>query len=132
MTIAGDPIEMELKTPKCDVHLVVQRDLKEIQSDLDKGEARMNDHGLRIRLMEQELAAAKEIIASQGNMINTVCKQLGELGGDIRSLVSILSTSYKEMLWKIIGGMGAIGLVLIGFVVWYIQHMANVLEATVK
>jgi len=75
-------------------------------------ERRLNDHGERIRSLE-----IKD--ATQNARLDSLCEKLERLSEQIGVLMEFM----KSILWKTIGGMGAVILTLMGFFFWYVQNL---------
>jgi len=77
-------------------------------------ERRLNDHADRIRALE-----IKD--ATQNEKIDSLCRELKELANNIRDLMGFM----KSILWKALGGMGALIIVFLSFFVWYVQQLGR-------
>jgi len=78
----------------------------------ERTERRLNDHADRIRALE-----IKD--ATQNAKIDSLCEKLEELSKSISALMEFM----KSILWKTIGGMGAVLALFMGFFFWYIQSL---------
>lgn len=77
-------------------------------------ERRINDHALRIRVLE-----VKD--ASQDGKIELLCEKLDNLSKQISAWLSFM----KQAIWKGLGVMGTIILIFLGFFIWYVQSLAR-------
>jgi len=78
----------------------------------ERTERRLNDHGDRIRALE-----IKD--ATQNAKIDSLCEKLEKLSEQI----SVLMEFMRSILWKTIGGMGAVLALFMGFFFWYVQSL---------
>jgi len=77
-------------------------------------ERRLNDHADRIRALE-----IKD--ATQNAKIDSLCEKLEELSKSIGDLMDFM----KSILWKALGGMGALLVIFLGFFIWYVQQLGR-------
>jgi uncharacterized coiled-coil protein SlyX len=75
-------------------------------------ERRLNDHADRIRALE-----VKD--ATQNAKIDSLCEKLEKLSEQIGILMEFM----RSILWKTIGGMGAVLALFMGFFFWYVQSL---------
>lgn len=78
----------------------------------ERTENRLNDHAARIRVLE-----VKD--AEQNARLEMLCEKLDKLSDQIGDWMDFM----KQVLWKVLGGGGAIFLALLGFLIWYIQSL---------
>lgn len=75
-------------------------------------ERRLNDHAERLRVLEISDAKKNE-------KIDSLCEKLEILSNSIKELMDFM----KSIIWKALGGAGALLVIFLSFFMWYIQSL---------